>query len=253
MNREDVIREIVKRDIQGLQLSAKAVHLESEELFTAACDHFGAWDTALKYAGISTRRISSEDEYSPERVLSKIRERCHALSNLSAHHTQSRERRLYDAACRHFGSWRAALIAAGINPQNVRRQSKPRQLDKQQIIQALRQHDKAGLSLSWSKCCYENQKLASAAKYAFQGWRWALIAAGLNPEICVTPGGPPWDRQQVIQELQRRNQAGKTLNCMGVRKDDRVLYAAVHRYFGSWSEAVQMALREQRNTPDDAP
>jgi hypothetical protein len=40
---------------------------------------------------------------------------------------RSRDRALYDAAIRHFGSWREALTAAGINLVNVKRH-KPKNL-----------------------------------------------------------------------------------------------------------------------------
>ena len=40
---------------------------------------------------------------------------------------RSRDRALYDAAIRHFGTWREALTAAGINLANVKRH-KPKNL-----------------------------------------------------------------------------------------------------------------------------
>ena len=52
MLRQDEIREIVKRDDQERGFAEELVIKEDKGLFEAACEYFGAWTTALHYAGI---------------------------------------------------------------------------------------------------------------------------------------------------------------------------------------------------------
>ena len=241
MNREDVIREIVERDIHNLPLSEEAVKRDAKLLLAAACEQFGTWETALTYAGVNVRRVAVVDEYSPERVLQKIRNICRLGNDLSGKRNERRDRRLCDAARQYFGSWRLALRAAGIDLNRVVQRSKPRRLDRQQIVAALRERQAAGRSLCWSQVCLEDHDLATGAAAAFHGWRRALVAAGLAPEESVTPGGVQWDREQVIVAIQARHREGKPVTATATRQDDRPLAAAVRRYFRDWREAVMAA------------
>ena len=181
MSREDVIRRIVERDLHNHGLSAEVVLQQDQDLYAAACLHFGTWDTALQYAGISVRRVMADEEYKPDRVLQRIRTLCCDGYDMSAQHNIRRDRRLYEAARQHFGSWRKALVAAGVNLEHVCLPRKPRKLDKQKIIQQLRERHEAGQSLRRNQVCLENRALATAAINAFHSWRRALAAAGLVP------------------------------------------------------------------------
>ena len=87
MSREDVIRRIVERDIQKLDLSEDVIRVELPKLHQDACDFFGTWDTALQYSGISGRRATKPRakriwksqigaDVSPEAVVRMIRKLC---------------------------------------------------------------------------------------------------------------------------------------------------------------------------------
>ena len=56
MIRANIIRRIVKRDVGNLELAADKVQQDDAELYQAACDHFGTWETALQYADAQSRR-----------------------------------------------------------------------------------------------------------------------------------------------------------------------------------------------------
>ena len=66
-------------------------------------------------------------DLSPERIKFRLRRLCATGYDLGAMVNRSRDRALYDAAIRHFGTWREALTAAGINLANVKRH-KPKNL-----------------------------------------------------------------------------------------------------------------------------
>jgi hypothetical protein len=207
MNRRDVIREIVQRDVQMLGLSAESVLREAKKLHSAACEHFGTWETALQYAGVDMRALAVRDEYSRERVLSRIRRLCRDGHDLAAHRNQMRNRRMYDAARQHFGSWRGALRAAGINLANLRPRSL--RLDTNEILDRLRRMHAEGHSMKWTDVCLDNRTLAMAAKSAFRSWRRASVAAGLASDEDVVLGGPRCNPEASYQRYQETACAGQ--------------------------------------------
>ena len=241
MSREDVIRHIVERDLHNQGLSAEVVLKEAPDLHAAACLHFGTWDTALQYAGISIRRVMSEEEFSPERVLKRIRSMCCDGCDMSAQHNIRRDRRFYEAARHHFGTWRNALREAGINLEHVRLPKKPRTLDKDKIIRQLHKRHEAGLSMKRNDVCLDNRALATAAINAFHSWRRALVAAGLAPKELLAARGNRWSKERIIELIHARQREGKPINYSAIRREDSALISAARRYFGNWSKALLAA------------
>ena len=93
--------------------------------------------------------------------------------------SRSRDRALYDAVLKHFGSWRKALTASGINLTNVSRR-RPEHLDRKLMILWLQQRQAAGQSLRWTVVCLENRDYALAIRRVFRSWRDAIDAAGVR-------------------------------------------------------------------------
>ena len=239
MTREDIIRQIVERDLNDQPLASELVQRDAAILYSAACEYFGTWDTALQYAGISVRRVITHQELSPDRVLRRIRKMCVDGYDMSAQRNIRRDRRFYEAARHHFGSWRRALKAAGVDLKHVRLPKGPRKLDKDQIIRDLLERHKAGLSMKCTEVCLENRALATAAMNAFHSWGRALAAAGLGPP--QPEGGKKWNKEKIIAAIKARHQIGKPCNYMAARKDESALVSAARRYFGNWRTALSAA------------
>ena len=182
MLRRDVIREIVARDRQEKELTEEIVSEDAKQLYQAGCEHFGTWDTALRYAGISARSMAGKGKLTAETVKSKLVRLCTSKYNLEETSNLHRDRRLHDAAVDYFGSWREALRAAGINPNNIRKGWKKGKPGKRLVLEGIRRRHKLGLSLRWRDACRENNSLAMAAKNRFGSWIAAVRAAGCAPE-----------------------------------------------------------------------
>lgn len=201
MQRDEIIRCIVERDVGNLGLNEEAVQHEAGELYEAACEHFGTWETALRYAGVSRRNLRST-ELSHEDVLSKIRRVCIKGLSLAPLKVRKRDRELHRAAVQHFGNWRNALQAAGIDVKHLPQWTKQVRHDKQEILQALEDRQAADLSMKWSVVCFENLDLATPARNMFHTWRDALLAAGVTTGPAGRRGtghrpGPPGARWRV--------------------------------------------------------
>ena len=93
--------------------------------------------------------------------------------------SRCRDREIYDGVLQHFGLWRKALAASGINLANVSR-LRPKDLDREVVILWLQQRQSAGQSLRWTVVCLENRDYALAIRRTFGNSRDAIYAAGVR-------------------------------------------------------------------------
>jgi len=180
MSREAIIRQIVGRDLANQDLSADRIAKSEAALYELACEEFGSWETALEYAGVRARGgLPGGQPWTRQRVLQQLRRLCATGYDLGSHLNRSRNPALHGAALHHFGSWRAALTAAGINLANVSRR-RPKHLDRELMILWLQQRRAAGQSLTWTAVCLENRDNALAIRRVFRSWREAIAAAEIR-------------------------------------------------------------------------
>ena len=104
---------------------------------------------------------------------------CTTGYDLAASPNRTRNRALYDAAITHFGSWREALTAAGINLANVSRR-RPKHLDRETMVLWLRDRQAAGQTLVYTEVCLENRDHAMAIRRTFGSWKAALEVAEIE-------------------------------------------------------------------------
>jgi hypothetical protein len=176
MIRETIIRRIVEIDVAGGCLLEEIIQASDELLHASALNEFGSWETALQYAGVSSHDVGRCRDLTPERIKHRLRRLCTTGYDLGAKINRSRDRGLYEACIRHFGSWRDALTNAGINLANVTRH-KPKNLDRDAMLLWIRKRKEAGQSLTFSEVCFENRDYALAIKREFHSWARALEAA----------------------------------------------------------------------------
>ena len=182
MIRDTIIRKIVELDLAGHSLQADNVQASNELLYVAAMSEFGSWETALVYAGVSVRDVGRFRDLSPERIKQQLRRLCTTGYDLGAKVNQDRDRALYDAARQHFGGWRDALAAAGINLANVTHR-KPKNLDRETMLLWLRNRHSAQQTLVYTEVCLENRDYALAIRREFGSWAKAIEEATLNGNV----------------------------------------------------------------------
>ncbi len=147
---------------------------------------------------------------------------------------------LHRAAIRLFGSWQAALTAAGVNPEMVRRR---RQWTSEAIVERLRQMAARGADLSWTAVAYGPERALAAAavkKCRFGSWQAALGAAGVATEVNARRIRR-WDARTIEEAIRRRRIEGLALNAKAVEREEPALFAAGRRRFGSWNAALMVA------------
>ncbi len=148
---------------------------------------------------------------------------------------------LYCASRRIFGSWRNAIIAAGIPPERVltwERWSPARILSKIRLISRRRRP----LTSDEIERRYHN--LVSAARRHFGSWSKAVVAAGVDPAKLQRV--VPWSRERVIEAILTRTLRSEPLVARLI--EPRSLVDAGQRFFGSWRAAVSAAGVDPRAT-----
>jgi hypothetical protein len=176
MIREAIIRKIVQRDLAGDSLLEDEVRRDDELLHVAAIDDFGSWETALEYSGVRARDVGRSRDLTPERTKKRLRRLCTTGYDVAARVNRDRDRALYDAAIEHFGTWREALTAAGINLANVSRR-RPKHLDRETMILWLQDRQASGQTMVWTEVCLENRDMAMAIRRTFGSWSKAMETA----------------------------------------------------------------------------
>jgi len=237
MSREEVIRRIIRREQQQSSLLAIRVLRDDAALHRAACEHFGTWETALQYAGVDHVREFQQNPHTPDGVRRELRRLCLTGYRLTAAHSQHRNWKLYKMALKHFGGWKQALLAAGINPDQLCMPAIGQRLNKEQIVEILIDRHRQGLTLCWTELRCENRALTMMAKLRFGGWRKALIAAGLSPQ--ESTGNLYRSRKKVLVALRALHERGASPN--RIWEEEALLACAAIRYFGNLHDALVTA------------
>ena len=150
-------------------------------------------------------------------------------------------RPLLAAAIHHFGSYAAALTAAGIDAKQVRRRPL---WTKDRIIKAIKAARRLKRDLCWSCVVKRGGPLSRAAFAAirpgmFGSWARALQVAGVDADDYRRYRA--WDRESVAFDLKQRYADDEAVNSGAVQAEDPGLHAAAVRYFGSFDDALRAA------------
>lgn len=121
-SREAIIKRIQEHARAGHDLAAHRLCAIDAAVVASAPRYFpGGWEEALRAAGYDPAEIRRTRQWTPERIVERIRELHRARADLSDQSSAAYDGSLYGACQVHYGSWRAAVEAAGIDYSEVRR------------------------------------------------------------------------------------------------------------------------------------
>lgn len=199
---------------------------------------FGRFSDALVAAGVAERA----PVWDRDRILEALREwaREHG-SPPTAGQWRGRDRTGRRPECqrvtRIFGSWDAALAAAGLH-------ARPKRWSDEQILAAIRahaaEHGRAPRSTEWPTATDAHPAAATVANH-FGSWTRALAAAGLN-----AARRPRWEPDDIIAALRAWTTAhGRPpTRSDWARRDPAGAYpgaSTVNQRLGSWERALECA------------
>lgn len=168
--------------------------------------------------------------WTEETVIRAIRDEALAGHELSYMRTEKRVPSLLRAAQRTFGSWGAAVKAAGFDYDEIRRY---RVWTRESVVKAILEWHKKGADLSWRNISIVlDPPLAAAALHAerFSSWSEALKAAGLEPKNISRYR--KWKASDMRQELLDLALEGIPLSRKSLSAKSPALLAAVYRVGG---------------------
>lgn len=142
---------------------------------------------------------------------------------------------LYLAAIRTFGSYREALIAAGIDPAMVMTFPTKRRWSRKAILAAIRETYDAGVRPT-TKALMERYSsgIYEAVVREFGSWEAALSAAGVTPDWPYVR----WTPDLVLSALAQLRDQGCDMRSEAVERHHSGLVAAARRLFGGYRIAL---------------
>lgn len=238
---EDVVTEIKQWHQQGKPLYSHYVRKNFQELLAAGIRYHGSWRTAVETAGIDYDGIRRYNRWTKDRIVKTI-QNLHAQGvDLSFRSMMlSKYNSMVYAAIRpkHFGSWKEALVAAGLAPEEIYRY---RSWDDETILEEIRRLKSEGMDISSKTMDEMANPLIATARRRFGSWGIAVEKAGID--YASIRRRRRWTREEIIRELQQLRHQGVRMQSSDVRKAAPALFAAAckPRFFGSWSKAVEAA------------
>ena len=185
--------------------------------------------------------MSKHRTWTPESVLAALAARRDAGALLNYQAVVREDEALTGAARRLFGSWDAALVAVGLNPQKIKHPSplEREKWDQARVLSAIQQRRDIGQSLSAHDVQVEHTKLYGAAVHYFGSWKAAVEVLGEDYDEIRK--NREWSKEQIVDLLRSAYKAGADLSDNTLATLNGALYGAIQAQFGSLREALQSA------------
>ncbi len=255
-DKESVVRAMQERAEAGLPLQintlCRGAHRNSV-LYKCLMEYFSSWKACIEAAGFSPRELGYKPPRYPDKtsIIAEIRRRKKTdlpLNGLAVAKGVHLDLMLHNYGQKYFGTWQAAIEAAGLSFDEVRSKPIRRYPDKASVITEIQRRKETGLALSGlaiAKGEHRDKMLHSYAQEYFGTWTGALEVAGFSFEEVRSkhPRRYP-DPASVVTGIQRRAKAELPLNSTAVSKgkrNDIMLYKYAKEYFGDWERAVTAA------------
>jgi hypothetical protein len=185
-SREYIIDYLIYKHEKGEDLSPWTVYRNESALHGNIKKYFGSYRAGIEAAGIDYREvrvIELTEQWTPQKVLDRIRKLHQKKPLNSSSDIRRRDSRLYDSCHRYFGGPVPAIEAAGI-PYVSLKFRRSRQWTKSCVLQTIRTLESAGASLrpnALSKHLVDQtDEFLAVAKERFGSWENAVRAAGID-------------------------------------------------------------------------
>ncbi len=147
---------------------------------------------------------------------------------------------LHSAAIHWFGSYRKAIVAAGLDYTTVRKQEKGR-WNAKTVCRQIRRLHRSKAPLHHAAVDRDHPDLMIAAYRYFGSYGLAVAAAGLDYERIRVRPMPSWDKKRVTSRIKELEKTRAGLWKRAVRRVDPYLERAANRCYGSYEKAAKAA------------
>ena len=236
-----VLEEIKAWRTAGRPLYSHHMRQQFQELLAAGIRYYGSWRQAVEAAGIPYDEVRKYRAWSKERIAKTIQQLHSEGADLSFRGMMlSKYAPMVYAAIRpnHFGSWKHALAAAGLAPEEIYRY---KSWEDENIIDEIQKLSAQGIDLSSKKMDETANSLIATARRRFGSWGEAVKRAGLDYDKIRRR--KRWTNETIARDIRALGDQGIPLTSTEIRQKNPALFAAAckHRFFGSWVNAVKAA------------
>ncbi len=211
-------------------LNASEIRKEDLALYTAASKRFGSIEAAAKELGLPY--YSKLKYWTKERVAEEIKERDRIGLSLKPSRIIADNFSLYKAMRRYFNSWKDAVAYSGCKCDDYFEHNK---YTDEILMKALQEWNKKHGVLNSTTLKLTDSVLFSAVNAKYGSVEKAAKKAGLPYKSRLTR----WSPEKVLAALRNRAAKGKIMRPSKVREDNRSLYNAIRRYFGSFTKVMK--------------
>ncbi|MDR1144912.1 MAG: hypothetical protein LBK71_02100 [Verrucomicrobiales bacterium] len=236
-----VLEEIRQWNLRGEPLYSHHVRKNFQELLAAGIRYYGSWQAAVEKAGIQYNEVRKYQHWTKDGIVAQIQELFKQGADLSfrAMMLSSYNSMVYAAIRpKHFGSWKTALTAAGLAPNEIYRY---RSWNEETILDEIRRLKEQGVDLSSKTMDETANPLIATARRRFGNWGAAVEKAGID--YASIRRRRRWTSAMVIDGIRDLQRQGIRLQSGEVRRHAPALFAAAckPRFFGSWLKALAAA------------
>lgn len=248
-DKADILAEIRRRKRTGESLRVTKILRErwGRALLDRSKKLFGSWNASLRRVGLEPAKETSPwPKADRAAIVAEIRRRKRAGESLQTTKIESEKwgHPLMKRAKTLFGSWSAALLAAGVDLPAGLTSPWPK-ADKAEILAEIRQRHRARKSLRYSQVVAEKwgSPLLKRAESLFGSWTAALLKAGVDLPAGAFSPWPTADKAEILAEIRRRHRAGESVrfSIVGRQQWGKPLLRRATILFGSWNDALRVA------------
>lgn len=239
-----VLEELRKLSRKGIPMSHEALAERGrQDLLGGIRRYVGSLTRARRLARVPTppRRSSEPEPWDEDRVVEEILDLHGDGKPLAA---SKAPKKLVVAGRCYFGSWGAAIAAAGLDYATIRLRRPPYEDDE--LLDLLRKLARQRPQLTLGEL--HDHTLAPTLMRRFPSMEAAAKQAGLDgwPHRDVHR---PLSKPQTLAALRVRARAGQGVHRMALRRDDQRLWLAVNRHFDSVAAALAAARVRSTSPP----
>ena len=246
-DQEEIVEEIKRLHQGGEKLNIQNVIRNYKELVAATYrkNNFTCWEEAIKASGLDYNEIRKVRRWDKDSIIMEIQNLAINEVNINSKNIQDNYPQLRSAAFRHFGSWRQAVMAAGINYSEIKMKvtsrRKSRKWNSENVLEAIREIETIeGFEGLTSNNVWKNHKsLYNAACYYFNNWAEAVEKAGFQYDNIRLM--KRWTKEKIIHTIQKLHEQDVPLNITNITQIRYDLYKAGRNQFGSWRRAINEA------------
>ena len=230
----DLLQELHRLATDDQPPTLQDMREQGKHSVTTYYNRFGSWQEALLAAGFDPR--SPQAEVSDDELLAELKALAEELNERPSATQMNRHGDYWASTYRnHFGSWNAALEAAGFDRRTPREEIPATEL----INELQRVADTLDKTPSMNDFRSEGAYSCTVYRERFGSWNKAVRAAGLEPLQTEHT------RADLLDELRRlATEFDQRPTVSLLREHGKYSLRTYQRRFDSWSNAVDLALED---------